>query len=188
MVGTDVGGQAAGGCHFIKKGKAWIKLMGHSGETASHPQWERHLGAIDPGESPHALRYAQTKAAQLEKIAAGLNTSPDPQSRQRAAALAPKFLFPPLVDPLGGSQQLLRRCNLNGLGARRRILRRGIGGGLLGAEWTPMGMNLPLKEKDGEWEPGGFSGVAQREAVSSSIRPETSPTKPPTLETPWTRP
>ena len=30
---------------------------------------------------------------------------------------------------------------------------------LAGAEWTPMGMNLPLKEKDGEWEPGGFSGV-----------------------------
>ena len=59
-----------------------------TGETASHPQWERHLGAIDPRESPHALRYAQAKAAQLEKIAAGLNTSPDPQSRQRAAALA----------------------------------------------------------------------------------------------------
>ena len=37
------------------------------GERSPHPEWERHLGAVDPGEDRHSLSYAAKREAELEK-------------------------------------------------------------------------------------------------------------------------
>lgn len=59
----------------------------YTGQVLPCREWEYHLGAIDPGENPAALRYALQKAEELEKIAAGLRSSGDPGGFQRARSL-----------------------------------------------------------------------------------------------------
>jgi len=49
----------------------------YTGEVSPHEEWERYLGAVDPGEDAFSLRYAERKAAELEKIAAGLRAGGD---------------------------------------------------------------------------------------------------------------
>lgn len=44
----------------------------YTGEEKPHPEWERHLGGVDPGEDENSFLYAKKKAEQLENIAAGL--------------------------------------------------------------------------------------------------------------------
>lgn len=49
----------------------------YTGQVISHEEWEYFLGAVDPGEGPDDLLYAQRKAEELEKIAGGLATAGD---------------------------------------------------------------------------------------------------------------
>lgn len=49
----------------------------YTGESVSHEEWERHLGRVDPGEDEYSYLYAEKKAGELEKIAAGLRAGGD---------------------------------------------------------------------------------------------------------------
>lgn len=49
----------------------------YTGEMTAHPAWERHLGRVEPGEDEFSFLYAEKKARELEKIAAGLRAGGD---------------------------------------------------------------------------------------------------------------
>lgn len=49
-----------------------VMAVKYTGEKTAHPAWERHLGRVEPGEDEFSSLYAEKKAAELEKIAAGL--------------------------------------------------------------------------------------------------------------------
>lgn len=51
----------------------------YTGETASYPRWQRHLGMVEPGRDRESFLYAKKKAEELEKIAAGLRTGGAPE-------------------------------------------------------------------------------------------------------------
>lgn len=58
-----------------------------TGQVLPHRDWEQYLGAICPGENSHTLRYVRNKAAELERIAAGLASAGTPEALREAAAL-----------------------------------------------------------------------------------------------------
>lgn len=59
----------------------------YTGELLTRQDWEYYLGAIDPGEDEDARRYARSKAAELEKIAAGLESGGNPEGRKKGTRL-----------------------------------------------------------------------------------------------------
>lgn len=60
----------------------------YTGERTAHPEWERHLGRVDPGEDRFSFLYAEKKAEGLEKIAAGLRAGGDIPGAERMAETA----------------------------------------------------------------------------------------------------
>lgn len=50
----------------------------YTGEKTAHPGWERHLGRVDPKRDRESFLYAEKKAEELEKIAAGIEAGGDP--------------------------------------------------------------------------------------------------------------
>lgn len=58
-----------------------------TGKVSPHEEWERHLGAVDPREDGHSLCYAEKKAEELEKIAAGLRAGGDLEKIPQAQRL-----------------------------------------------------------------------------------------------------
>lgn len=59
----------------------------YTGERSPHPEWERHLGAVDPGEDRHSLSYAAKRETELDKIACGLERTGTPEGAARAKRL-----------------------------------------------------------------------------------------------------
>ncbi len=59
----------------------------YTGERSPHPEWERHLGAVDPGEDRHSLSYAAKRETELDKIAYGLERTGTPEGAERAKRL-----------------------------------------------------------------------------------------------------
>lgn len=54
-----------------------VMAVGYTGEVTAHPEWERHLGRVQPGEDEFSFLYAKKKAEKLESIAAGLRAGGD---------------------------------------------------------------------------------------------------------------
>ena len=65
-----------------------IMAVRYTGEVVPHPEWERHLGRVDPGEDEFTYLYAEKKAEKLEKIAAGLRAGGDPSQAEKLEAVA----------------------------------------------------------------------------------------------------
>ena len=59
----------------------------YTGEVRPHPEWERRLGAVDPGEDGNSLRYARRRAEELDSIASGLEETGDPEKLARGRVL-----------------------------------------------------------------------------------------------------
>lgn len=64
-----------------------VMEAGYTGAVTPHEEWERRLGAVEPGEDRWALRYAQCRAEELEKIAAGLAVTGEAEKLERAKTL-----------------------------------------------------------------------------------------------------
>lgn len=64
-----------------------VMAVRYTGEEVPHREWERYLGAIDPGEDADALRYARGKAEELLRIAAGLERAGGPENRREGERL-----------------------------------------------------------------------------------------------------
>lgn len=65
-----------------------VMAVRYTGGNSPHPEWERHLGKVDPGEDEYSFLYAEKKAEELEKIAAGIEAGGDAPQAEKLKQIA----------------------------------------------------------------------------------------------------